>query len=95
MAILKNWLFLRKWEDKPYTKAVKQDVLVNFAKIQQISDNFLLKVPLFRVHNEDEPYSRSTHFYSIREGGGSITQHRHIVHHFKENLWRFRFHLNF
>ena len=24
--------FCRKWEDKPYTKAVKQDVLVNFLK---------------------------------------------------------------
>ena len=29
-AIFKVWLFFRKWEDKPYTKAVKKDVLVNF-----------------------------------------------------------------
>ena len=29
-AILKVWLFFLKWWDKPYTKAVTQDVLVNF-----------------------------------------------------------------
>ena len=29
-AVFKVWLFIRKWGDKPYTKAVKQDVLVNF-----------------------------------------------------------------
>ena len=29
-AVFKVWFFFRKWGDKPYTKAVKQDVLVNF-----------------------------------------------------------------
>ena len=32
--------FLSKMGHKPYTKAVKQDVLVNFSKIQQLSNRF-------------------------------------------------------
>ena len=34
-AILKVWLLLEiKWLDKPYTKAVKQDVFSQFSKVQ-------------------------------------------------------------
>ena len=32
--------FFQKWGDKPYTKAVKQDISVSFSKVQQ-SNNFL------------------------------------------------------
>ena len=35
--------FSRKWGDKPYTKAVMQDVLVNFSKVEQVSNNFSKK----------------------------------------------------
>ena len=35
--------FFREWEDRPYTKAVKQGVLVNFSKVQQLSNNFSKK----------------------------------------------------
>ena len=35
--------FFRKWRDKPYTKAVRQDVLVNSLKVQQLRNNFAKK----------------------------------------------------
>ena len=35
--------FFRKWRDKPGTNAFKQDILVNFSKVQQFSDNFSKK----------------------------------------------------
>ena len=28
--------FLRKWRDRPYTKAVKKDILVNFSEVRQL-----------------------------------------------------------
>ena len=34
---------LRKWGDKPYTRAVKQDILVNIPNGQQLSNNFSKK----------------------------------------------------
>ena len=33
--------------DKPYTKAVKKDILVNFSKVQQFSNNFSKKCDYF------------------------------------------------
>ena len=34
--------------DKPYTKAVKQDVLVNFSRVQKLSNNFSKRVAIIK-----------------------------------------------
>ena len=46
-------LFFRK----PYNKEVKQMFLVNFSKVQQLSNNFS-KTQQFRLKSEDKPNSR-------------------------------------
>ena len=43
--------------DKPYTKAVKQDILVKFSKVQQSSNNFSKKRWLYQLKSEDKANS--------------------------------------
>ena len=49
--------FSRKWGDKPYTRVVEQDVLVNLSKVQQLSNNVSKKCGYFD-QSEDKPNGR-------------------------------------
>ena len=61
LVILKVWLFSKMGGGggggRPYTKAVKQDILANFSKVQQ-RNNIFLKSSAILTKSKDKPNSR-------------------------------------
>ena len=62
MAILKFGFSFENWWDKLYTKSVRRNALVNFAKLQILSNNFSKKCGYFdekaRTNLEANTYAR-------------------------------------